>query len=87
VRCDGARGLTQIASDPRERFDFAALWFHKKCEPDANSLLDEHAIVDLTDDETRAVKILETLRDTIDAIPPSLIKRDGETSRRYAGIV
>jgi len=37
-------------------------------------LLDEHVTVDLTDDETRAVKILETLRDTIDAIPTSLIK-------------
>jgi hypothetical protein len=37
-------------------------------------LLDEHA----TDDETRAVKILENLRDTIDAIPTSLIKETEE---------
>jgi hypothetical protein len=64
--------MTEIAGDLRERFDFAVLWFHEKCELNANSLPDEHAIVDLTDDEARAVKILETLRDTIDAIPPSL---------------
>jgi hypothetical protein len=35
-------------------------------------------IVDLTDDEARAVKIFETLRDTIDAIPPSLIQETEE---------
>jgi hypothetical protein len=71
--------MTDIASDLRTRFDFAVLWFHEKCELDPNSLLDdEHTIVDLTDDEARAVKILETLRDTIDAIPPSLIKETEE---------
>jgi len=78
ARCDGARVLTEIASDLRERFDFAVLWFHEKSELDANSLLDEHAIVDLTEDEARAIKILETLRDTIDAISPSLIKETEE---------
>jgi hypothetical protein len=41
--------MTEIAGDLKERFDFAVLWFHEKCELDANSLLDEHA--------TRAVKI------------------------------
>jgi len=51
--------MTDVAGDLRERFDFAVLWFHEKCELDANSLLDEHATVDLTDDEARAVKILE----------------------------
>jgi hypothetical protein len=78
ARCDGACVLTDIASDLRDRFDFAVLWFHEKCELDANYLLDEHAVVDLTDDETRAIKILETLRDTIDAIPPSLLKETEE---------
>jgi hypothetical protein len=54
--------MTDIASDLRARFDFAVLWFHEKCELDPNSLLDdEHTIVDLTDDEAKAVKILETL--------------------------
>jgi hypothetical protein len=54
-------------------------WFHEKCELDPGSLLDdEHTIVDLTDDEARAVRILETLRDTVDAIPPSLIKATEE---------
>jgi hypothetical protein len=71
--------MTDIASDLRARFDFAVLWFHEKCELDPNSLLDdEHTIVDLADDEARAVKILEILRDTIDAIPPSLIKETEE---------
>jgi len=49
--------MTEIAGDLRARFDFAVLWFHEKCELDANSLLDEHATVDLTGDEARAVKI------------------------------
>lgn len=66
--------MTDIASDLSARFDFAVLWFHEKSEMGPNSLLDEHAAVDLTDDESRAVKISQTLRDTIDAIPTSLIK-------------
>jgi hypothetical protein len=70
--------MTDIAGDLRERFDFAVLWFHEKCELDPNSLLDEHATIDLTDDETRDVKILEILRDTIDAIPTALIKETEE---------
>ena len=58
--------MTDIASDLRARFDFAVLWFHEKCELDPNSLLDdEHTIVDLTDDEASAVKILETLRNSV----------------------
>src|SRR5229473_4035167 len=40
VRCDGARLLTDIAGDLRERFDFAVFWFHEKCELDPNSLMD-----------------------------------------------
>ena len=43
--------MTEIAGDLKARFDSAVLWFHEKCELDANSLLDEHATVDLTDDE------------------------------------
>ena len=35
-------------------------------------------MVDLTDDEARAIKILETLHDTVDEIPPSLIKATEE---------
>jgi hypothetical protein len=64
--------MTDIASDLRQRFDFAVLWFHEKCELDGS--LDEDTIVDLTDDEARAVKILEALRDSVDAIPSSAIK-------------
>jgi hypothetical protein len=62
-----ARVKTDTASDLRGRFDFAVFWFHEKCELDPNSLLDdEHTIVDLTEDEARAVKILEILHDTVD---------------------
>ena len=67
--------MTEIAGDLRKRFDFAVYWFHEKCELDPNSL---QTIVDLTDDEARAVRILETLRDTVEAIPPSLIKETEE---------
>jgi hypothetical protein len=64
--------MTDIASDLRERFDFAVLWFHEKCELDSS--FDERTIVNLTDDEARAVKILETLSNSVDAIPSSAIK-------------
>jgi hypothetical protein len=70
--------MTDIVSDVRARLDFAVLWFHEMCELDPNSFLDGHTIVDLTGEEARAVKILETLSDTIDAIPPSLIKQTEE---------
>ena len=66
--------MTGIASDLSERFDFAVLWFHEKCELDPNSSLDEQTMVDLTDDEARAVRILEALRNSVDAIPSSVIK-------------
>jgi hypothetical protein len=54
------------------------LWFHEKCELDPGSLLDGQTIVDLTGDEARPVRILETLRGTIDAIPPPLIQETEE---------
>ena len=70
----GGEGMPQ-----RIRTISRVLWFHEKCELDPNSLLDdEHTIVDLTDDEARAMKILETLHDTVDEIPPSLIKATEE---------
>jgi hypothetical protein len=45
----------------------------RKCELDPNSLFDERTIIDLTDDG-RALKIVETLRDSVEAIPSSAIR-------------
>jgi hypothetical protein len=69
VRCD-ERGMTDIATDLRERFDFAALWFLEQYEvqPDGQS------VTDLPDQDSKAVELLKTLSETVDAIPPSLIE-------------
>ena len=58
-------GMTDIATDLRERFDFAIIWFLEQYEvlPDRQS-----------DQDSKAVELLNTLRDTVDAIPPLLIE-------------
>jgi hypothetical protein len=48
----------------------AALWFLECYEV----LPAEKTVTDLSDEDAKAVEILETLRDSVDAIPPSLIK-------------
>jgi hypothetical protein len=57
-----------IATDLKERFDFAAIWFFER-----DDLIHgvEHA---LPDKEAKAVDILKNLLDSIDGIPSSLIK-------------
>lgn len=62
--------MTDIASDLRERFDFAVLWFLEKYEV----LSDGQTVTDLSDEDARAVDILNTLRDTVDSVPPLLIE-------------
>jgi hypothetical protein len=79
--------MTEIACDLKQRFDFAVYWFHEKCELDPGSLLDGQTIVDLSDDEARAVKILETLREHHRCNSAVADQRDGGTSRRLAGII
>jgi hypothetical protein len=62
--------MPDIATDLKERFDFAMLWFLEQYEvmPDGRSA------TDLSEKDAQAVDILEMLRDTVDAIPPSLIE-------------
>lgn len=67
-----------IASDLKERFFCAELWFLEKWEmygvnPDGKSVPDV-----LTDEEKVAVDIFKILRDTVDTIPPTLIKTTEE---------
>ena len=66
--------MTDIASDLKERFDFAALWFLARYEV----LPDGKNVTDLSDEDAKAVEILETLLNSVDAIPPSLIKATEE---------
>src|SRR5712664_573934 len=73
--------MIDVASDLKERFDFAALWFLARYEV----LPDGKNVTDLSDEDAKAVEILETLLNSVDAIPPSLIKADGRTSRRRPG--
>jgi hypothetical protein len=62
--------MTDIATDLRERFDFAIIWFLEQYEV----LPDGQGVTDLSDQDSKAVELLNTLRDTVDAIPPSLIE-------------
>jgi hypothetical protein len=71
--------MTDIASDLRERFDFAIISFLERYEvpPDGQS------VTDLSDEDSKAVELLKSLSDTVDAIPPSLIE-GSETLRDTA---
>jgi hypothetical protein len=62
--------MTDIATDLRERFDFAMFWFLEQYEV----LPDGQTVTDLSEENAKAVDILEMLGNTVDAIPPSLIK-------------
>jgi hypothetical protein len=62
--------MTDIATDLRERFDFAALWFLEQYEV----LPDGQSVTDLSDDDAKAVELLKRLLDTVDGIPPTLVE-------------
>jgi hypothetical protein len=62
--------MTDVAADLKERFDFAALWFLEQYEV----LPDGESVTDLSDEDAKAVELLNALRDTVDAIPPLLIE-------------
>ena len=71
--------LIDIAADLRERFEFTIIWFYERSEVMSDSETDP----DLSDHDAKAVEILKALLDTIDAIPPALIK-SSETLRNAA---
>ena len=59
--------MIDMTTDLKDRFDFAAYWF-----------LDRHEIfngieAELSDEDAKAAEVLNHLRDSVDAIPPSLI--------------
>jgi hypothetical protein len=59
--------MIDVAADLKERFDFAAIWFLKR-----NDVM--HGVeAELSDEDAKVVDILTNLRDSVDAIPPSLI--------------
>jgi hypothetical protein len=60
--------MIDVASELKKRFDFAAIWFLDRCEK-------MHGLeASLSDKDAKAVEILKNLRDSVDAIPPSLIR-------------
>lgn len=65
--------MTDVATDLKDHFWHAELWFLEKWEmygvnPDGRSIPDV-----LTDDENKAIEFLKMLHDSVDAIPPSLV--------------
>jgi CheY-like chemotaxis protein len=60
--------MTDIASGLKGRFDLAVLWFRERYE-----VLPDLTITDLSDEDVGAIEVLEALRNSVDAIPPSLI--------------
>jgi hypothetical protein len=56
-----------IATDLKERFDFAAIWFLERSD------VMHGAEAELPEEDAKAVELLDNLRDSVDAIPPSLI--------------
>jgi hypothetical protein len=66
--------MIDVASDLTERFDFAVLWFLERYEV----MPDEETATDLSDEDAKAVEVLKALHDSVDAIPPPLIKATEE---------
>jgi hypothetical protein len=59
--------MIDVAADFKERFDFAVIWFLERSDV-------MHGLeAELPDKDAKAVEILENLRNSVAAIPPSLI--------------
>ena len=60
--------MIDIATDLKNRFDYAVIWFFERCEK-------MHGLeASLSEKDARAVEILNSLCDSVDVIPPSLIR-------------
>jgi hypothetical protein len=62
--------VIDIATDLRDRFEFAIIWFYERSEV----MSDGESVPDLSDEDAKAVKLLKALLDTVDTIPPPLIE-------------
>jgi hypothetical protein len=75
VDADDDEAVTlDVASDLKQRFDFAVLWFLERYEV----LPDEENITELSDEDAKAVEVLRALCESVDAIPAPLIKATEE---------
>ncbi|RTL77237.1 MAG: hypothetical protein EKK35_17900 [Bradyrhizobiaceae bacterium] len=84
--------MKDIASDLKERFDYAAYFYLSAWERDPNGLIDEQIVYDYADAETQLIDTFETLRDSVDAVPESLIAaadkmRSTLGPEKFAGLV
>lgn len=59
--------MKDIASDLKERFDYAAYFYLSAWERDPNGLINDQIVYDYTDAETQLIDTFETLRDSVDA--------------------
>jgi hypothetical protein len=68
--------MIDVATDLKQRFEFAAIWFLERSDV-------MHGVeADLPEKDAKAVEILDNLRDSVEAIPRSLID---ETDRLRTG--
>ena len=66
--------MIDVLKDLRERFDFSAYMILSAWEYEPDGMIDERTIRDFTDSERAYLAIFEKLRDTVDAIPASLME-------------
>src|SRR6266478_8522101 len=66
--------MIDVVKDVRERFDFSAYMILSAWEYEPDGMINERTIRDFTDSERAYLAIFEKLRDTVDAIPASLIE-------------
>lgn len=65
--------MTDIKSDLRRRFDYAAYFYLSAWERDPNGLIDEQIVYDYSDAENQLIDTFENLRDSVDAIPATIV--------------
>jgi hypothetical protein len=69
------KAMTGIAVVLKERFENAASWFLEGWEWEADGMIDETTIRQLSDQESSMVEIFEKLHDSVDQVPSSLMHR------------
>lgn len=66
--------MDNFVEDLRERFDYSIIFFESAWEHDPNGMIDDRTVRPHTEEESRMIDIFERLSETVEAIPPELVR-------------
>jgi hypothetical protein len=70
--------MDSFVSDLRERFDYSVTFFESAWEHDPNGMIDDRTVRPHTEEESRMIDIFERLSETVETIPPEVLREAEE---------